>query len=250
MGDAMILRRGGGAIKLKVKAYTSAVNLPETASLNEIGVITSTAISTVYAQADQPSNPGAGDVWFKLSYNSSIALNLAKTGALKIYPLFAKQYVSGAWVFVDAYAYYNGTWNKFIQYLYFEGGEYIERCGGWQQGGIGTLTKYATYMEIYCPSSVGAASFRTVNMLDVTDLTMITLRYFMVSSMNQYSKFGLFSSPNIYNSAGQYLSLPSSAIGLTKTAAFDVSAKTGLWYIGFSMNSQQMTIRILEITAY
>lgn len=246
------MRRGGaGALMLKAKAYASAVNLPATAALNEIGVITTTAIATVYAQTDQPASPSAGDVWVKLGYISNIALNMATTGTLKIYPMFFKQYVAGAWVFVDAYAYYSSAWHKFTQYLYFEGGEYIAQCGGWQQGGHGTLTKYATYMTIYCNSSVGAASFRTVNMMDLTDYTTIKLRYYTISGINNTGRFGVTTSATPYSpNITSYVALPAASAGVTNTVTLDVSAFNGLYYIAFTMNSAEMTVQILDISAY
>ena len=67
MAQAMILRRGGGNAGLNVRAYSTAVSLPAIAANNEIGIITTTTLNKVYAQAEIPASPTAGDVWMKLS---------------------------------------------------------------------------------------------------------------------------------------------------------------------------------------
>ena len=52
----------GSGAKLKVTAYSTAGSLPVSAKAGDIGIITSTAIGTVYATADAVSSPAAGDI--------------------------------------------------------------------------------------------------------------------------------------------------------------------------------------------
>ena len=101
---------GGAGLNFKVKAYASELLLPATAAENTIAVITETAISSYVFSADEPEAPDEGMVWFAVGTSSSAEFNALRKNELNIYPLSAKQYVSGAWVDVEAKIHQHGEW--------------------------------------------------------------------------------------------------------------------------------------------
>lgn len=69
---------------------------------------------TAYIINDNSYGIAKGKVWICVGTGSSVEFNLLKENTAKTYPIFAKQYVDGAWVDVIAKTYQNGTWIEWI----------------------------------------------------------------------------------------------------------------------------------------
>lgn len=109
---------GAGRQRLKVIAAASKAALPATAKDGTIAVITTTAVGTVWAQADEPASHSAGDVWIKTGLSSTAPINLATKGSALLYPKNAAQYIGGQWVSVTLYTRSNSVWVIGLAYLY------------------------------------------------------------------------------------------------------------------------------------
>lgn len=103
----------GGGLNFKVVGGTSA---PASPSANTIWVNTSTTISDWVFSATQPTG-AAGRVWILTGDSSNAAFNALKKNNITVYPLSAKQYVSGAWVDKTIKCYQNG-WKDTLTELY------------------------------------------------------------------------------------------------------------------------------------
>ena len=108
---------GGNPLNFKVVGGTSQ---PSDTKENTIWVNTSTTISGWAFSAETPSNPVAGMVWFLTGTSSNIEFNALTKNDVTIYPLSAKQYVSGAWVDVTAQSYQGGVWKEWIEVIDFD----------------------------------------------------------------------------------------------------------------------------------
>ena len=124
-------------------------------------------------------------VWIFTDTSILVEFNALKKNGIQVYPISAKQYVSGAWVDVTAKSYQNGKlvdwWNGS---LYYAGNEYEFITGGWEarncnssyNASDGTLTKTSEYMR---PNVVNNASTcaTTINQIDLTKYKKLHLTY-------------------------------------------------------------------------
>lgn len=172
---------GSGGLNFQVIGGTTAPSNPKE---NMIWVNTSTKITSYVFSATQPTG-SAGMVWISTGTSSGVEFNALKKNGIQVYPISAKQYVSGAWVDVTAKSYQNGKlvdwWNGS---LYYAGNEYEFITGGWEarnsnssyNASGGTLTKTSEYMR---PNVVNNASTcaTTINQIDLTKYKKLHLTY-------------------------------------------------------------------------
>lgn len=142
---------GGAALNFRVVGGTTA---PENPKENCIWVNTSTDITSYVFSATQPTG-SAGMVWITIGTSSSVEFNALKKNGIQVYPLSAKQYVSGAWVNKEAKSYQGGKWVDWWDgYLYNYGVENVDVAGGIgiSDAGAMTVTKNSnniTFTEVY-----------------------------------------------------------------------------------------------------
>ena len=119
---------GGASLNFKVVGGTSA---PASPKENTIWVNTSTAITGWVFSATQPTG-SSGMVWISTGAASTAPFNALKKNNITIYPISAKQYVSGAWADKTAKIYQNGAWaNWWNGELYENGNQFTSVTGGW-----------------------------------------------------------------------------------------------------------------------
>lgn len=182
MAEAFIVRRGGGAgLNYRVFGGTSAPSDPKE---NTIWVNTSTAITRHVFSATQPKNLEAGMIWFQTDAKSAVPFNALKKNNITVYPLFAKQYVSGSLVNKTAKIYQGGKWVDWYVWdgvLYNAGNEYEAITGGWQVSRgrtntsipLGSVVKESNRMIIRDAKDPSAIQVCTKNKIDLTDYTML-----------------------------------------------------------------------------
>lgn len=102
---------GGTFLNVKVVAYaTEEEQNAVTAKENTIGVITTDKITSWDYNASEPTAPTEGMVWICTNTASVVVFNALNKNGIQIYPIFAKQYVSGAWVQKTAKIWQGGEW--------------------------------------------------------------------------------------------------------------------------------------------
>lgn len=153
MSEAFIVRRGGGnQLDFKINIYSSeSALLADAPNKVTIGVVTTTAVSSVSIQASTPSNPASGKVWiadtaskWQAPYHRTTLRKSGPSIDMEIYPCFCKQYISGAWWPLNAYLYKGGAWTQFSAtniVLYDAGTDNSGVTGGWG-------TKTAGYTDV------------------------------------------------------------------------------------------------------
>lgn len=136
-------------LNYKVVGGTSAPSSPVG---NTIWINTSNAITFYTFQPLTPSNPQEGWVWINVAPSySPVAFNALKENRIQLYPISAKQYISGAWVNKTAKTYQSGTWKDWVIYLYNTGDKCESVHGGWTTStrwhATNAKTPYITYNE-------------------------------------------------------------------------------------------------------
>lgn len=124
---------------------------------------------TVLANALAPTYNIDNKVWIKSGEISTVSFNALKKNGIMIYPLSAKQYISGAWTTVTAMTYQGEQWVDWILYLYNQGVKNVD----WTASGD-YYTDGETYLLAGRTSSAGAYTGTwTSGLFDATNLNTV-----------------------------------------------------------------------------
>ena len=242
---------GSGGLNFKIVSYaTKSELLADTPKENTIGVITSIPITGYHFGTEEPSPAAAGMVWITTGTSSQAAFNALKKNGIQVYPISAKQYVSGSWVDVTAKSYQNGEWVDWIRenVLYDTGDQNELITGGWVSKAIGisghtvtaptvTYSKDALIMEsgngiVCCENKIDLSKYVTLY-FDGT----ITSANAVWCRMCVWSELGTKADINI--SAEKRFGSGTHEGEQT----LDVSSLSGKYYVGFLLDKASATMR-------
>lgn len=220
---------GGTALNFRVVGGTTA---PTNPAENCIWVNTDTPITSWIFSATQPSPAEPGMVWISTGTSSIVEFNSLKKNGIQVYPVSAKQYISGAWVDKTAKSYQGGEWVDWWRgELYKNGNTYDGITGGWEQtiatNGTVTFNRYSIKVSIDRNAN-GATFVGPKNAIDLTNYNTLSINvtdFYGVSSI-----LTMFVNPtSIVSASGN-----TAGVGLNKKGiiSLDVSELTGLYYIG------------------
>lgn len=226
---------GGGGLNFKVVGGTTQ---PENPKENTIWVNTETEITSWSFSATEPESPVEGMVWIATGTSSTVEFNALKKNGIQVYPISAKQYISGAWVSKTATSYQSGSWVDWAVFLYNEGDECTDLTGGWtayayKSSNSGskpyapTLTKGEKSMTISLYSAHEDYRMGSVFAENVIDLTNYKYICVNVTAMSIAFGFGVVSAKtNNYT----FMATMRLSVGLNK---LDISSLSGSQYICF-----------------
>ena len=205
---------------------------------NTIWVNTDTPITGYIFSATQPTAPVEGMVWIFTGNSSPAEFNALRKNGITVYPLSAKQYISGAWVYKEAKTYMNGTWADWTIHLYNKGNECTDITGGWSAFSCTTdanlysagCVKGSDRLTIKTTTSRGSAAFATNNMIDLTKYSYVE---FVVPYLKECAIFGV----SKYKSTSTWANTVSHAnpsVGLSNAVVkVDVTNLSGSYYVWF-----------------
>lgn len=230
---------GGGGTALNFRVVKNPQ--PTNPSENCIWVNTETPITSWVFSADEPSPAEAGMVWFSVGKSSTVEFNALKKNGIQVYPISAKQYVSGAWVDVEAQSYQGGAWVEWLTYVFKSG-----------TGAIVPMVFYAFKNQVATDytseqidadgitffktvSSYGAQSAYAVDPIDLTGIDTIYCKARQIQAVSGGDVLRLFVSTTTdttgtYKKATASVTIPVTAA--PETYALDVSNLTGSYYVG------------------
>ncbi|MEF2837516.1 MAG: hypothetical protein U0N82_07300 [Oscillospiraceae bacterium] len=247
-----------GAISTGVELNFDVVggtSQPSNPKENMIWVNTSTTISSWVFSATQPSNPSNGMVWIPTGTSSPIEFNALKKNGIQVYPISAKQYVSGVWANVAASVYQDSAWTVFSaeKYYLFQSGVGVSADCVYGSGEYTEMTVNSSKITTEMNDITGPieAYLRTKNKIDLTTYSTMCMEcicdplskhtpnadtlYDMGFGLSSYA----FTNDNIKGDGGTVDALnvavkfPTST-SIKKTFKLDVSRKNGSYYAGFS----------------
>lgn len=219
---------GGTSLNFDVKAYaTEEAMLAATPKENTIGIITTTPITSWIFSATEPAETMEGMVWITTGTSSTVKFNALKKNCIQVYPISAKQYVSGAWVNKNMKCYQNGKWRDFGYYIIQNG--VLEKT----LDGDGNLTQGDGIVRFEAIG--GTIRMRTIE-IDVSNYnTIVILLNSIVSWYGGQTPYIGFSNskPSINNTDGtvsEYIRAASLYNGgQVKLDVSDISGKVCIW---------------------
>lgn len=238
MSIAVPLEGFGGGTSLNFKVVGNPQ--PSSPKENTIWVDTDEEITSWFFSATEPEGTAdEGMVWISTGESSPVAFNALKKNGVMVYPIFAKQYVSGAWVDKTAKSYQGGEWVDWIVWLYNKGNEFTALTGGWEEKHYGNdstkkgIVKGADRITVSIARTSGVhqeSIAGTVNAVDLANVNFIraNIAGYTSNGSSKYNRIGVYADsirePAAYANPG--------ADGIVE---LDVSALTGLHYVFFGI---------------
>lgn len=252
----MIGRTNAGGVGLNFKVIPNPQ--PSTAKENTIWVDTD-RINNCYFSATQPENMSDYDMWFQVGTNSNVAFPATKRNPIMVYPILAKQYISGALVDKNAKSYQGGTWVAWFAgtYIYRKGNQFTDRTGGFEtlaRSGSYWSTTNVKYNSDHIAFSYGngptVSYASTKNMIDLTNVDTVTIN--VESFTGDYLSRGRLAATKTKSSQA---SIHETAAAVKQFDAYsagkivlDVSNLSGSYYIAFGACFEGTTTGTLKVT--
>lgn len=168
---------GGTALNFRVVGGTTA---PTNPAENCIWVNTSKTITDWVFSATQPT-AASGRVWIKTGTSSTVEFNALKKNGIQIYPLSAKQYVSGAWVDKTTKSCHGGEWVDWWNgQIYEYGNDFTSITGGFGYNNEGTLTKKEDSISLATTGN-GSCKIYTQKKIDFTNYSKLCVNVTQLS---------------------------------------------------------------------
>lgn len=121
----MIFNMTGGGAPLNFKVVGGTTQ-PANPTENMIWVNTSETITDWVFSATQPT-AASGRVWITIGTSSTVEFNALKKNGIQVYPISAKQYVSGALVGKNAMSYQGGAWKSWLEVIDFNDTDWTKK---------------------------------------------------------------------------------------------------------------------------
>ena len=215
---------GGPGLNFKVVGGTSQPTNPRE---NTIWINTSTTITDWVFSTTQPTS-ATGRVWILTDTFSNAEFNALKKNGIYVYPISAKQYVSGAWKDVTVKSYLNGAWVSWWQgELYDSGNLYESVTGGWTTDdttSVPTITYNATNMTITATTAGTNRKVRTKKTIDTSRWSKLVFE-------------GTHNNAQSYNTMGLLDSSKNevASVQLINSHELDISSLNGWYYVFFQV---------------
>ena len=244
---------GGASLNFAIIGGTVA---PEAPNENDIWINTDAEITSWAFSVDEPAGPEEGMVWIATDISSPVAFNALKKNNIYVYPISAKQRISGEWVDKSAKSYQGGKWVDWVTFLYNSGDECESLTSGWGSTKIantsGSISYYldvtVTRNEKSITANLGASGntphsnvFKTVEAIDLTEVKTITANI-EGNTEHMYNYLNFITYPVSATSLGNAGENTSACLRLGNTGDYsippgdyslDVSALSGRHYVGF-----------------
>ena len=257
MGKCFLHGNGGdAALNFKVVGYaTKEELLADTPAENTIGIITSTEITDWVFSATQPTG-ATGRVWISIGTSSTVEFNALKKNGIQVYPISAKQYISGVWADMTAKSYQGGEWVSWYNgELYDSGNTYDSITGGWHtawwkmydsenyvaptlslNNGNMTITKSAS-------ASAETGSVKTVNKIDLAKYSTVTFTFSAVTGPDAHAivVFVTDDMGKTYVQSPAYTKVSKSG---AQTVAVNIESLSGSYYVGIGISTYNGTYGI------
>lgn len=252
---------GGAALNFKIIGGTVQ---PENPMENTIWVDTDVEITGWHFGTTAPGEPVDGMVWIRTDTFSNVGFNALKENGIMVYPLSANQYISDAFVDVEAKSYQGGEWVEWIpaSAWYWRGNECENNGGGWistawklqADAGVDAqtfeITREADYLKFTKTGQIGAVIHKE-EPVDLTNVKAIHFKGEMSAASKQnwvaFHVWTEIGGNNAYWATNSVATVQTSTSEAVTEFSLDVSALTGSYYIGFGIYDAGNEVKIEEL---
>lgn len=225
---------GGGVGGFELTVYGGTTS-PAKAAHNAIWLYTDVEITSSVLSAIEPANPVHGMAWVTIGDAGIIKIDSPVGGDwITVYPISAKQYISGAWVDKEAKSYRDGAWVEWATYLYNKGDLCSDITGGWktmngmEYNGYNTTGSYVDNGDSFTVSvSSGASHIARItnNKINLTGVNKISV----VALEGNYGWLSLSTANTALSS--NVATIVATCDLKAGTTTLDVSSISGAYYI-------------------
>lgn len=248
---------GGAPLNFKVVGGTTEPSNPKE---NTIWINTDKEITGWHFDSQQPENMKNGEVWFSTGKASTVEFNALKANTLMVFPLSAKQMVSGTLVKVTAKCYQGGKWVEFIgenQLFYYGKQKYTWSAIGIKKGDASNQSAVAPTVSTNSDGSVtvtrigGDANRGGYIMDELIDLSSISKikMHFSMSSYDGLIETGITILPPNYTYQADFLARIE-VFSQTNEVSLDVSNVSGKAYVFIPIFAKTGTFSITITEVY
>lgn len=261
MSDAIIVRKGGGSGGSLGFTVVGGTARPTKATQNTIWVNTANEITEYVLSANEPESPEEGTLWVVIRNSGKNSMtSCVGDNWITLYPMSAKQYVSGVWQTVEAKSYQDGEWADWWRggYLYNAGNEYTDITGGWvgtaavrgTQGTsmVPTITRNSSSMTIKVDTSKGGV-VHTKNKIDLSNLSTLTF----VGTLDPAATSGYWTTVGVWSEIGSdykenLVAFFDPTDKKTGSQTVNISGLDGEYYIGLAIyGSSSITMQSMMV---
>ena len=181
-----------------------------------------------------------GFAWVSTGTSSSVEFNALKKNGIQVYPISAKQYVDGAWVYKETKVYQSGEWCDWVKYLFNKGDTNSSVTGGLTGYAYGnassgsqrktpTVTYGNTAITISVPQvspyNNSIATLYTEKLIDLTGLSIMEINVTARTGNSNTMVIGLTATKS-----DKYTNVAQAYIEKTGITTLDVSSLDGEYY--------------------
>ena len=242
MGTGFLVQRGGsgggGGLNFQVAGNPQPGNAKE----NTIWIDTDVKITSYIFSATEPEAPADDMVWITIGTSSAVEFNALKKNGIQVYPLSAKQYVSGAWVDKTAKIWQGGSWNDWVVYILGNGTDPAKIFGTWNSssGSYGLNNANGT-ISFYRPQHSGQQAVISEKIYDYTPFSKMEI--VVESITGSVDNFGLGD-----NSPSNY---PAAYVVIDKAGTYELEISScGKMYLNCFMSYNGCNMTVSEIRLY
>ena len=229
-GQDYCVRNGGGA---QLEVWPAGKKMSVKIS-NDLCTMGEYRVRTAYVYGFDNYYHEEGTVWISTGTSSTVEFNALKKNGIQVYPLAAKQYVSGAWVTKTAKSYQGGKWVDWTTFLFANGNQFTDLTGGWgvkSSSGV-TCTIGDTLSLRVTGTAAREGSVYTKNKIDVSNFHTLYVDV-NVTTIDYSFRIGLSNAAGIKsaNELGGYVAQTSTTKTGQQTLSLNVENFNSSYYI-------------------
>ena len=235
MGKCFLHGNGGSSLNFKVVGGTTQ---PSNPVRNMLWANTATPITGYIFSATEPTDLNDGMLWIATGTSSGAAFNALKKDCLMVYPLSAKQRISGALANVVVKVYQDGWKDLLTEVVFFGDGAINTEVFGEIQVASGHNSNtfyggnigFGSYVDISASKLFDVSAFNTVECV-IGVWNYLHVNMYLVDSSGKAYKLSTITSDQV---AGGLLT-------------FDVSDYSGEYYVRFATDATSNSVTYSSI---
>lgn len=245
---------GSGGVSLNFKVVGSLTQ-PSAPAENTIWVSTDAKITSYIFSGTEPAEPSEGMVWIATGKSGSTKINALKKNAILLYPLYAKQYVSGQWVSKDVQMHQNGQWSALFSGLIYESGTFYTEHTNYSLPDTAVVEEGTSAIVLSTVAKKTSEVYKVFGPIPLDDINTLAMTSAFTDSISGSHRCVLYvaQSSNVGYAGAALIETSDVTTKWTTetTITLDVSGLSGEYYVYAGTNTAGSTwdnVRTISIT--